>query len=202
MFTIILDMDDVICNLFYEWIERYNEEYCDNLTKGDFLEWEMSNVVKCGTKIYDYLADGSIYKLAAIYPGAYDITRKWLEKGYKIIVATRVHEPIAAMVKMEWMYENLPHLVHDMHIVTGNTKHCLRGNIIIDDAIHNLDTFVGNKIVFDQPWNQKCNYIRAWDWNDLDHLIYLCGKYQLHNMGLIEQLYGAYKREELRDSTP
>ena len=60
---IAVDVDDVTLDLVGTWLQKYNKDYKDNLTKNQILEWNVQKFVKpeCGAKIFDYIENPKIY---------------------------------------------------------------------------------------------------------------------------------------------
>lgn len=163
-----LDMDGVICDLVPEWLNRYNNDYDDCLTKDHIKSWNMGEHVKCGKAIYDYLADESLYDCATVIDGAVETTKHWIDEGHDVIVITRVHYPYAAAAKLKWLQTHFPHLTNIV-IVTSDIKYLVNADVLIDDGSHNLELFKGLRILMTRPWNKSLDqsFIRVDDWSDL-----------------------------------
>lgn len=172
---IILDMDDVLCHFVDSWLCFYNTMTGKCGKKCDIKSWDVRPYI--GDDIYEYLVYAEVYSEAKPNVDAQKYTRKWLSEGHQIVVATRALNYIAAAEKIKWVQEHFPHLADKLHIVTGDTKHWLGGDIMVDDAFHNLLFFDGHRIVMNQPWNESSDllheykYYRAFSFADIDTFI-------------------------------
>lgn len=53
-------------------------------------------------------------------------------------------------------------------MLCGN-KNIIKADIMIDDGIHNLESFEGMKILFDAPHNRNENrFIRVMNWEEIE----------------------------------
>lgn len=154
-----IDLDSVLNNLLDVWLDLYNRHYNDTLTPSDITTWDIHNHVKCGTRIYSYLTRPETYELCTPKPYAQGITQA-LSEQYTLICISAVAKNTFD-VKKQWVQEYFPHI---KHFVGTHSKQFIRADYLIDDAIHNLDEFVGRGIIFDMPYNQNCAYERVHNW--------------------------------------
>ena len=168
---ILCDVDSVVAELMTPWLARYNEDYDDNLTADNILAWSTHEFVKpeCGKKIYDYLNDPDLYVNCPPIEGALDGVNTLKQKGHRVVFVTAATaEGMGA--KLKWLCS---HGFLDMggknecpDFIAAKDKGLLRGDVMIDDGVHNLDSaYVKYCILFDQPWNQEnLEYARAIGW--------------------------------------
>ena len=75
--------------------------------------------------------------------------------------------PNSLIEKHQWLDEHFPFIHWRNRILLGD-KHILRGDVLIDDRSHNLETFDGRSILFTSPHNIHTNgFERAEDWLDV-----------------------------------
>ncbi len=167
---ILVDIDGVCADLLSAWLALYNQDYNDNLTPEDINQWQIEQCVKpvCGKRIYtDYLTPHLIANLQP-YPDALP-TLSRLHKHNQLIAVTAIHQPMIT-ARIEWVRRHLP--VFD-HIVIAKEKGCVQGDVLIEDAPHNLMTHPAPiKIAIDRPYN-RCvtNVWRAHTWHDVEEII-------------------------------
>jgi 5'(3')-deoxyribonucleotidase len=168
-----IDLDSTLNTLDTEWIQFYNKDFNDNLTREDMIRWEVYTYVKpeCGKKIYDYLLYSNFFKNLGMQLNADNVT-KWLQQFYDIYIVT-AYTPSTCADKCEWVKQHLPHIPVE-NIIFCNNKGLIKADILIDDGGHNLVAFKetnphGIPIVFDAPWNRdlQCKAIRVYDWLDI-----------------------------------
>src|SRR5688572_3839054 len=135
--NIIIDIDGVLADLHKVWVlDRYNPDYKDTMQISDIKSWGMHQHVKpeCGTKIYDYLRDPSLYENCPEIVGALEGVQLIREMGFSILfVSAGFH-----IGKMKWMQEhefingdwfNSPELAQ----VNNKSVLCNYADYIIDD---------------------------------------------------------------------
>lgn len=172
---VFVDVDGVCADLGTEWLARYNHDYDDNLTIEQITGWDMVPHVRqeCGERIYDYLRDPRIYDNVKPLPDAQMGVRVLRELGHDVIFATSTPPEVAGR-KYYWLVENgfipAPSL-HPKDYIELSDKRFLRGDILIDDGPHNVQSFVGCGILFDRPHNHYFTEwpMRARDWSDIIH---------------------------------
>lgn len=168
---IYVDVDGVIVDLISEWLTAYNIDYNDSVTPNDLNNgWEMPQYVKdeCGSKIYDYLHNRSLYDNALPIEGALDGVRKLREMGHRVVFATSTPQGVEGR-KLQWLIDNgfiepKDHVFKDY--IEISDKHLLCGDVLIDDGLHNVDGFKGLGILFDAPHTQKDEWpvrLKGWD---------------------------------------
>lgn len=170
---IYVDVDGVVVDLMSEWLAAYNADYDDKITPIDLNNgWEMTQYVKeeCGSKIYDYLHNPSLYTNALPIDGALEGIQKLREMGHRIVFATSTPQGVEGR-KLQWLIDNgfiepKDHVFKDY--IEISDKHLLCGDILIDDGLHNVDGFKGLGILFDAPHTQKDEWpIRIKGWNNV-----------------------------------
>jgi 5'(3')-deoxyribonucleotidase len=165
---ILVDVDSVVADLVPAWLDIYNNQYSDSLTKNDILEWDIHKFTKpeCGKKIYNILKNPGLYKNVKPIDGALSAIKILKKSGHRIIYASSgIFEQ-----KAEWLKDNgfLSSKNSDWHfaddLIFCGDKTLIYGDWIIDDKYENCHG--RQSILFDQPWNREygSNFIRATDW--------------------------------------
>lgn len=133
---IFCDLDSTITDMHTPWLTAYNAEYDDALTVEHLTSWNIEKYVKCGKNIYDIIARPGFFRDVRAFPGAVDGVRA-LSNDHEVYIVTDTFYPINAKEKMEWCAEHLPFLPRQ-RVILGAAKALLRGNVLIDDAPHNI----------------------------------------------------------------
>lgn len=173
--VVLCDVDEVVADLHSEWLYRYNEKYNDNLTPDDITDWNLSRLVKpeCGDKVFDFLRMPDLYQHVRPVEGAKEGVDRLRDGGYRVIFVTSC--VIGSMdQKARWLLRH--GFISDRHsprsLVIARDKFLVRGDVLIDDAPHNLEPFPGHKILVDRPYNRAATVgFRARDWNSIVQLI-------------------------------
>lgn len=164
--TLLIDMDSVITDLMSKWFSAYNEAYDDHLTVDQLTGWNTHQKVKkeCGSKIYEFLEQPGFYRDLRPLPQALEVIKR-LNERYDIFIVTT--SPINAFKdKTEWILEYLPFIGAEKIIFT-HFKHKIKGDILFDDAPHNLISFQnegGIAVAMDYPYNRDINCLRVSGW--------------------------------------
>ncbi|MDC6267257.1 5' nucleotidase, NT5C type [Lysinibacillus fusiformis] len=168
---IILDMDDVIANLLTSWIEVVNFCENENVQLQDVSSWDIEKYFKCGRKVFDYL-NYDLYRNLKPIEGSQDGVRMLQEKYDVYIVTVSTTHKDSLIAKIEWLEEYFPFIKKEKIVLLGD-KSIVRGDIIIDDSIKNLERFDGRKILFNSCHNQgNVQFERVNGWSEiLDRLL-------------------------------
>jgi 5'-nucleotidase len=168
---IAADVDGFLANLHVPWYGRYNKDYDDNLQVDTVTEWGVHKFVKpeCGTKIYEYLDDPTLYDDVLPYCGALETITALKNFGHRVIYATASPAKSYGR-KFDWL-KQYGFITDQKDYIETRDKSLVRADILIDDYQGNLDVFVGRKILFGQPWNlsEEFNpkYLYAYTWREV-----------------------------------
>lgn len=190
---ILCDLDGPIYDLDELWNSMHNADYPNHiLRREDITQWNRAKVckdAKCKCQVYKYFSQERLWKEGNIIEGAFETTKKWIANGHQVVIFTTVPKstPAVAKWKLEWIHENLPHIGENVILTNGRNKHLIRGDVIIDDAPHNLEYIRDTwKFLYDMPhnksyicedlsefhWNADMSDIyRIYDWEELDRII-------------------------------
>lgn len=149
---IILDSDGVLVDPITKLLKLYNEEYGENLQLSDIKDWDLTKFQREGTDILKYFRQDGFFRDLELIEGADYYIKKMIDDGHDVVIATS--SPKEGIVdKIDNIMENLPFIEED-RIIPITRKFLLAGDIILDDAFHNLI-------------NTKCKYpvIYNWEWN-------------------------------------
>ena len=144
--VLVCDFDDVIVPTLNYAVRLCNRENGTNFKVEDFKEWDVSKVYKDFTKYFYQIDFTKIQdKLNAVY---------YLEKlshTFEIIIAMASHVD-KFKEKEIWIKKNMPFVKHE-NIMLVKNKSVLRGDIFIDDSIHNFGGEFKLKLLYNTPAN-------------------------------------------------
>lgn len=97
----------------------------------------------------------------APYPGAVEMVDELLDAGHDVIIASAM-KPELMGVRSRQIAAFLPRL-DPKNIMLGSRKDLLHGDLLLDDALYNIETSPARyPVVFNQPWNGSSDgYIRV-----------------------------------------
>lgn len=173
---IAVDIDGTVADLAPSWYEIYNQDFDDDLTNEKVLSWDTHLYCKGGKVIYQYLKDPSLYARVKPIEGALAGIRGLRLMGHRIIFVTST-VPEQAGRKYAWLLEHEFLRAKDgplSDFVEAHDKSLIRADLLIDDGVHNLESFIGYKVLYGQPHNATCKcFNRAEDWREVVRLVSL-----------------------------
>ena len=153
--TILVDMDDTIEQLLEAWVKRANEKFDRNVTLDEITGWNVAAPYTGLTRkqIYDVIYEKGFWKTVRPMPGAAEALEYFMKKGHEVFIVTAT-EPEHVEEKMNGLlFRYFPFLTWNQVIITGR-KQMIRGDVLIDDGIHNLEGGQYRKILFTAPHNR------------------------------------------------
>lgn len=175
-YRIFIDQDSTIYDLSSPWYAAHNKDYPQhNLRIEDVNGWDTSAQCRkndCPADIYSYFNDPSIWSNGAIIDGAKEVIDHWHSQNIADLgILTTAANGMSMPHKLKWIHNNFPY-IKDVIMVNTHLKHLVRGDILIDDGLHNLLDWQGIGILFTQPWNESDDtLLRARDWQGVDMLV-------------------------------
>ena len=158
MYTIAVDVDDVVLDLMPKWLEHYNLDFNDNLKPKQITDWDITKFVKpeAKDKIYNYIHNKEVFEESK------QVTSAWAGLSYIRLMKHRVIFVTAnnpQNVKYNWLFENgLINRTEDF--VVAKDKSLIFADYMIDDSYDNVKSFCGERAwLMNKPWNMK------YDWN-------------------------------------
>lgn len=138
-FVILIDMDDTIECLTDAWIAWLNQKHGTDTKKEDIDCWDFAKPFPTLTEkeVYAPLYEDAFWDTVRPMPGAKETMEALIGLGHEIyIVTSSVHETISAkMTKVLFRY--FPFLDWN-HVIVAQKKQMIKGDILIDDGVHNL----------------------------------------------------------------
>ena len=168
--TILVDMDDTMEQLLKAWLRRVNEKYGRHVTMDEITGWDVSEPYPGLTReqVYGVMSEPGFWYSVEPLPGAAEALRHFLDEGHEIFIVTAT-DYVSIREKMEGLlFRYFPFLNWNQVIVTSR-KQMIRGDVLIDDGIHNLEGGAYEKILFTAPHNrdydaQAHGMIRVHSW--------------------------------------
>lgn len=160
--SIGIDLDTTLNCLEDKWITEYNKTYNDNLTPADITSWGIEEFVKCGKDIFKFLYIPGFFRDLAVKPNAQEVV-KWLCENYDVYIVSAAHYAVTGD-KGAWLAEHFPFIKYQ-NVIFCTNKSLVHVDYLIDDGVHNLETFSGQGLLFDAHHNQsEDRFLRLKGW--------------------------------------
>ena len=170
--TVFVDMDEVLADTYGAHIDRYNKKYRASLTKEQCMGGEVwQQVPEHRERIWNHYFEPGFFRDLEPIPGGQEVLRELARKFDVYIASAAMQLPNSLIEKHEWLDEHFPFIHWRNRILLGD-KHILRGDVLIDDRSHNLETFQGRSILFTSPHNiHTAGFERADNWPEVAKLL-------------------------------
>lgn len=146
---LFVDIDGVMADSIPWWLFLYNNHHQTAHRKEDVTTWDTRECIQ---------ADLSPYF------SNYDLVEPVEDSIKSLMILTTKYRIVFATVGFGGAW--LSRFVHDPEIVTLRDKSLLRGFALIDDHPSNLDVFIGERFLMDQPWNRGRGLNES-NWKDI-----------------------------------
>ena len=171
--TILVDMDDTIEQLLRAWLKCANEKFDREVTYDEVRDWDVSKAYPGLThdQIYDILLQPGFWKTVEPMPGAARVLKQFMEDGHKVYIVTATDYEIIPEKMDHLLFRYFPFLSWDQVIITSR-KQMIKGDVLIDDGVHNLEGGDYAKILVTAPHNvdydaEANGMIRVKDWDEI-----------------------------------
>ena len=154
--TVLLDYDGVLFDTMPHWVDALNDTYNLHIAYSDITEWDLTKTLPLTKEeIFAPLNYCEFwYTLQPAFDGP-DIVRSLLANGHVVKLATSTYYR-HIVPKKNRLFECYPLLKWEDVIITSS-KYLLKGDVLIDDAIHNLIGGDYYKILMNQSHNETFN---------------------------------------------
>lgn len=150
---IILDSDEVIVESIEKLLNLYNQEYGLNLKKEQIDNWNLSHFEKEGTDIQKYFNMPGYFRDLPLIKDAKKYIYQMVKDGHDIVIATSSPKN-GILDKIEFFEEHFPFIPYQ-NVIPITRKDLLFGDIMLDDAPHNLEhSKCKHPVIFDNRWNR------------------------------------------------
>jgi 5'(3')-deoxyribonucleotidase len=153
--TILVDIDDVLNNLLERWVDTLNDRYETNVRAEDVKTWDIHTAFPSLDvwNVYEPLEEHSFWRGMEVKPGSEEgIKRLLFEDGHVVKIVTATNYSVAR-TKIEWLLDIFPFYSED--VIIAYKKQMIRGDVLVDNAVHNLEGGSYEKLLFTSPPNQS-----------------------------------------------
>ena len=175
--TVLIDMDDTMTNMLQCWLSALNETHGTNVAYDDVTEWDMKKSFPTLSKeeIYAPLHQDAFCAQTEPKSGSIECIQKLMEEGFTVYVVTSSHYTDLKSKIENVLKKHFPFIPWKNVIITQN-KQMIRGDILIDDGVHNLEGGAYFKILMDAPHNRSYDadgndMLRVHNWDEAYHAV-------------------------------
>lgn len=173
---IFIDADETLMDFMTPLVEKYNDIYDKNVTNENIKTWNLNESLEKGTDMEQFMNEPNFFRNLKPYPNAAKVLKQLIDDGHDVFIATSAWQE-SIQDKYESFAEHFPFLKFEQ-ILMIKRKDVLHGDILLDDALHNIT--VSNctyPVTMDKPWNKEHDGIRVKDLNEFyDFVCEIAGK--------------------------
>lgn len=175
--VILVDMDDTIELLLKAWVGGVNEKYSRSVTVDEIVSWDVSAAFPglSREQVYDITMQPGFWNKVEPMEGAPGALKRLMDKGHEVYIVTAtpfesVHEKMRDV-----LFRYFPFIERD-HVIIACRKQMIRGDVLIDDGIHNLEGGQYKKILMTAPHNASYDaeangMYRVGSWEEAERVI-------------------------------
>lgn len=168
---ILFDQDDVLADFLGAVVEKLNKKYNKNYSIEQCTSWNL--VKNFGKESIEIINEkGFFYNLKPKKDAIEVLKRMYTSGKYDIRIVT-ASMPNSYEEKLEWIKKYMPFFKEE-HFISCKNKSSVWGDILIDDAEHNLIDFskLGISIIYDMPHNRHVKgFKRVYDLKEAEDYI-------------------------------
>jgi 5'(3')-deoxyribonucleotidase len=173
MMRIAIDMDEVLADPIYKFIQLYNRDYGVPLDlilePGNEIYQHVPEHAK--DKWFDYINEQGFFRDLKPLEGSVEAVKKLQEKYDVYIVSAAMEFRNSLVDKYDWLAEHFPFITWKNIMFCGDK--IVDVDVMIDDRVKNFAGFNGRKLLFTSPHNLLLtDYERVNNWQEvLDKLL-------------------------------
>jgi 5'(3')-deoxyribonucleotidase len=175
---ILVDMDDTIEYLLKAWVDGVNQKYGRSVSPEDVVTWNVADAYPglSFEQVYEVPMQPGFWKHVEPIPGAAEALQRLMAAGHEVYIVTATPYQSVTEKMTDVLFRYFPFLSWKQLIVTGN-KQLLRGDVLIDDGVHNLEGGEYVKILMTAPHNRSYDaeangMFRVRDWAEAEEIIH------------------------------
>jgi 5'(3')-deoxyribonucleotidase len=173
MMRIAIDMDEVLADPIYKFIQLYNRDYGVPLDlvlePGNEIYQHVPEHAK--DKWFEYINEKGFFRDLKPLEGSVEAVKKLQEKYDVYIVSAAMEFRNSLVDKYDWLAEYFPFITWKNIMFCGDK--IVDVDVMIDDRVKNFVGFKGRKLLFTSPHNLLLTgYERVNNWQEvLDKLL-------------------------------
>lgn len=165
---IAVDLDDTIWDLLPAWLDFINRKYHLYITEDEIIQWDLTECINqiSADEIYAPLKDKNLWKSVQPKPDAMVYLPYIRSLGHEIIFVTS-SSPISYYYKIEYLFKKYFNAFPVSSVICAKDKSLIKADVLIDDAIHNVESFPCFRILLNtksnrQPVDESIHRVDNW----------------------------------------
>ena len=165
-------MDDTIEDLLGAWVQWLNKEHGTTVQPSDITSWVITDFFPTLTQeqVFAPLIRKDFWQTVRPLEGAAEALQKLIADGHRVLIVTSSAYQTIPVKMNTVLFKEFPFLSWDDVIITQH-KQLIQGDVLVDDAVHNLEGGEYAKILMTAPHNQVYDaegngMIRANNWQE------------------------------------
>lgn len=170
-------MDDTIEHCLEAWVKGINAKYGCCASHDDVVSWDLTATFPdlSREQIYEIPMQPGFWKTVKPIADAPEVLRRLIAAGHEVYIVTATHYEAVLEKMSEVLFRYFPFLSWDQ-VIIAHRKQMIRGDVLIDDAIHNLEGGQYQKILMTAPHNasfdaEAHDMIRVHTWKEIEQVI-------------------------------
>ncbi|MBR0468375.1 MAG: hypothetical protein IJJ16_01550 [Mogibacterium sp.] len=176
--VILIDMDDTIELLMEAWLRVINERYGYSTRMEEVTEWDVAAAFPDLTweQVYCVPDEPGFWGTVSPMEGAPEAIRRFMDAGHEVYIVTATTYKTITEKMDDLLFRWFPYISWDQVIIT-NHKQLIRGDVLIDDGVHNLEGGDYVKILMTAHHNldydaEANGMIRVSSWDEIEDIIW------------------------------
>lgn len=174
---ILVDMDDTIEHLLQAWVDVLNQRYDRSVTIDSIRTWNVAAAYPGVSRkdVYAVPDEPGFWKTVKPVEGSAEVLKHFKEEGHELYIVTATRYESIFEKMDELLFKYFPFLDWD-HVIVTSKKQMIRGDVLIDDGIHNLEGGDYFKILMNMPHNEDYDaeangMIRVHNWQEVREVV-------------------------------
>lgn len=170
-------MDDTIENLGTAWVAYLNNKYGTDVVWEDIRDWDFHKSFPELNKnqVYSCLSEPELWDTVTPKEDAIVYLKRLMDEGHSVYIVTASMPKSAYHKTKRVLFKYFPYINPEQLIITAN-KQMIRGDVLVDDGVHNLLGGDYEKILMTAPHNidfneAAHNMYRANNWEEVYNII-------------------------------
>jgi 5'-nucleotidase len=171
MKRLIIDMDHVMVNITQQFIDWYQEATGIYVSAESMLGKSETGSFPNPDLVWSFLFKPNFFGTAKVMEGSQKVVEELNKKYDLFIVSSAMEFPQSLPEKYEWLGKNFPFIKWQQICFCGSKK-LIKGDIMIDDHLKNLEFFDGQKLLYTATHNALIEgYTRVNNWQEVSDLL-------------------------------
>lgn len=174
---ILIDMDDTMIDLLVAWCNYLNKKYGECVDPSKITDWDISLFFPNlnSDDVYEPLRDEELWKEVRPKPGAAEYIERLIKDGNEVYIVT-AGDYRTIKFRFDYVIKRFFPFLKSQNVIMTTNKQMIKGDILIDDGVHNLRGGDYEKILVSAPHNSaydasRNGMNRAKSWDEIYNLV-------------------------------